>query len=123
MVNKIFVYGTLLSGEVRHSLIQELTDGIFTPGIALGELLNFGAWPGMISGDGVVIGELYTLTDVDQALDVLDVIECVSIGLFRREVVDILSDDGVDEAWVYFFNDTDMEKLGKIIESSNWRER
>ena len=69
---KVFVYGTLLSGEPNHRLLahaQLLGEARTEP---LFELVSLGAFPAMLAGgDTAVVGEVYavdraTLADLDR---------------------------------------------------------
>jgi gamma-glutamylcyclotransferase (GGCT)/AIG2-like uncharacterized protein YtfP len=69
---KLFVYGTLKEGFPNHPFLKgarRLDDAIMDETI----LLHLGGYPGMISGDGAVYGELYEITeDMLPALDRLE---------------------------------------------------
>lgn len=72
MNKTIFVYGTLLKGLSRNSVLK---DSEFL-GLAYcqGTLINLGSFPGLITGEDNVIGELYKLSD-NKILEILDQIE------------------------------------------------
>jgi gamma-glutamylcyclotransferase (GGCT)/AIG2-like uncharacterized protein YtfP len=109
MTTTIFVYGTLLKGLSRNSVLK---DSEFL-GLALckGTLLDLGSFPGMISGQkDVVIGEVYKLSDY-KTLETLDKIEGYNENnkldsLYTRENVQVrlLSTGKWVEVQVYFFN-------------------
>ena len=105
MTTTIFVYGTLLKGLSRNSVLK---DSEFL-GLALckGTLLDLGSFPGMISGQkDVVIGEVYKLSDY-KTLETLDKIEGYNENnkldsLYTRENVQVPKREHLDNAWVVF---------------------
>jgi len=103
MKDKLFVYGTLMTGK-------RPTDCV------VGTLFNLGAFPGIIlNGRTLVKGEILEVNE--SMLEQLDVYEGVSSGLYRRELIKTFN--GV-EAWIYLFNKT-IPEYAKIIESGKWR--
>lgn len=100
----LFVYGTLrptLAAGGHAHLVRDLeVVGLATvPGV----LIDLGAYPGLIAGDGLVRGELLRIVDAArlQALD--DYEECGGPEpLFRRErMVASLGDGTSVDAWGY----------------------
>ena len=96
-VRHLFVYGTLMKGQSRHSTI---THHIARQGIkasAKGALYNLGDYPGMrFSDTGRVHGELYEMDEVFLTLQSLDRVEGFygfqsQNSLFRRTLVHVLS--------------------------------
>ena len=99
---RIFVYGTLKRGGRLHPAIK---DSIFsvTEGTTSGQLLNVGSFPGMITGDRKIKGELF---EVDpEVLPTLDYIEGYQgpgkHNLYEREVVSVETENGNVEAYCY----------------------
>ncbi len=84
--HRVFVYGSLLRGEPNaHNL-----DGAAWLGMARTEdrygLVDLGAYPGLVDGDGAVLGEVYavddgTLARLDRFEDVPRLYERVSVTL------------------------------------------
>lgn len=100
----LFVYGTLrpaLATGPQGRLVRELEAvGVATvPGL----LLDLGDYPGLVTGDGVVHGELLRIADPARlaALDAYE--ECGGAEpLFRRERATAWRADGTPiTAWVY----------------------
>ena len=90
MQYKVFVYGTLLQGEMRHPVL----DGsqCLGPAMAGGRLVDLGRYPALVEGQGVVTGELYRVNRA--TLEQLDRIEGYDAGnpsasLYRRESVEV----------------------------------
>lgn len=129
---RLFVYGTLRSpiggpvedtekhGEVEHHVFSSKPASLsgFT-------MLNFGQYPGVRPGDGVVIGELFDVSE--EGLVICDVIEAHP-SFFERHLarVDLAALDGDGhneqvEAWVYWAP-TDLDDFG-VIPSGDWFDR
>lgn len=98
---RLFVYGTLKRGDVRHGPLASqryLGECRTAPRYAL---LDLGAYPGLVlseeSGQAVQ-GELY---EVDCSLvDWLDAVEGAP-ELYRLELVEVAGQEGV--VWAYFY--------------------
>ncbi len=87
---KVFVYGTLLQGEMRNPVL----DGshYLGPALATGQLVDLGSYPALIEGNGGVVGELYAVNRL--VLEQLDRIEGFDArrplaSLYRRETIEI----------------------------------
>jgi gamma-glutamylaminecyclotransferase len=114
---RLFVYGTLLSGEPGHARLQGAgglgaarTEPIF-------QLVDLGPYPALVAdGSTAIVGELYL---VDTRLIVeLDVFEQVPV-LFRR--VRIPLDDG-SQAEAYAM-DVDQVRGRRRLHQGDWRKR
>jgi gamma-glutamylcyclotransferase (GGCT)/AIG2-like uncharacterized protein YtfP len=103
----LFVYGTLMPGESNHRQIQEWVHAV-RPGTIEGILVNLGAFPALIPGEGIVRG---VVLDVDEAaLEITDRIEGYSPDrchclYIRKEVIVQLENGGELRAWTYEFAD------------------
>jgi gamma-glutamylcyclotransferase (GGCT)/AIG2-like uncharacterized protein YtfP len=113
MEHRIFVYGTLLRGEVNHHLLrgarflgEHRTEPRFT-------LFSLGAYPGLVGGgDTAVLGELYA---VDAAgLRRLDQLEDYP-RLYDRRLIP--TDHG--SAWVYLYRG--MRRDRPRLAGGDWR--
>jgi gamma-glutamylcyclotransferase (GGCT)/AIG2-like uncharacterized protein YtfP len=120
-IRQIFVYGTLLSGKSRHEHLMEFDpEGKVAAG-ATADLLDLGAYPGLIPGAGRVQGELYAFEDVEAVLGSLDQIEGYRAGessLYRRVVLQVESGASAQWAWTYAY----AREGGVPIPSGDWRE-
>jgi len=129
-VDRLFVYGTLMAGECRHSWLAGAAAAEFQGEAgAAGSLLDLGSFPGMLpAGEPAarVHGELYRLADPPSSLATLDRIEGfygfgAGGSLFRRSLVWA---EGADQpktlAWVYLYSDP---SAGTPIPSGDWRRR
>jgi len=101
----LFVYGTLRPGQANFSSIEKLVVA-HQPATIEGELIDLGAFPALVPGHGIVVGDLLTLQP--EALEITDRIEGYQpehpSNLYdRREVVVTLTDGTIERAWTYFF--------------------
>ncbi len=114
---RIFVYGTLRKGECRNYI---LSDCQFL-GYAKAKgfvLYNIGAFPGMVEGEGEVIGEVYEIPK--DLLEKLDWVEGVP-DLFRREIIEVRLEDGQTiSVYAYIYNRGVKNKL--LIPSGDWKD-
>jgi gamma-glutamylcyclotransferase (GGCT)/AIG2-like uncharacterized protein YtfP len=110
----IFVYGTLMRGEVRAPTITECRPSCILLAHAPGLLLNFGAYPAMVLGadpgaaeQSWVHGEFVRVPDIGATLRQLDAIEGARPfgapgGLYRRTMIEVGVGDGRSrQAWTY----------------------
>jgi gamma-glutamylcyclotransferase (GGCT)/AIG2-like uncharacterized protein YtfP len=127
-IEKIFVYGTLMNGEIRNSTLMEYSNGEGKPASTTGLMLNLGDYPGMIAGnEGVIQGEVYQIDQVYLTLQTLDSIEGFygydsTHSLFTRTIVRIHTEQGHEWAWTYVYNKEDNREY-EVIESGNWLKR
>ncbi|WP_153558632.1 gamma-glutamylcyclotransferase family protein [Roseimaritima sediminicola] len=110
----VFVYGTLKRGQCRQRCWPREPVAVET-GFIRGGLLDLGAYPGLLPGEGWVRGELWEFEEEDlpETLRVLDAIEGYAAGdpdnLYGREVVPVYAvpEEGepTAEAYTYFYAD------------------
>jgi gamma-glutamylcyclotransferase (GGCT)/AIG2-like uncharacterized protein YtfP len=113
MVDKLFVYGTLLkqSGNMMAAYLKSKTEFI-SDALLPGLLYKVDFYPGALyqpDAAQMVLGELYHLTDVDRALEVLDTYEDYHAespegSLFVREVVEVFAGEETHRCWAYLYN-------------------
>ena len=114
MLDRVFVYGTLMSG-FDHPMSKLLAAGadLLGPATCRGKLYLITHYPGLLNSEDaedIVHGELYRLRDVDELMAALDDYESVGPGheqptLYLREAVPVtMSDGSVVEAWTYIYN-------------------
>jgi len=128
MTDRVFFYGTLMSGFRRPG--RERIESKLQPegrGWIRGALFDLGIYPAAIpASDGRVRGEIHRMTDPDGVLSVLDDIEGYrasepDASLYTRAETPVMFDDGhVATVWVYFYN----APLGRAqrIESGDYLE-
>lgn len=113
MFQRVFVYGTLLSGEVNHHLLEgaELlgrgcTEPCFT-------MFGLGAYPGVARGGSTAIaGEVYRVGM--RELERLDRLEDYP-RLYDR----ILIPTSFGSAWIYLYRGRIRDRL--VIRTGDWR--
>lgn len=123
-------YGSLMTG-LQLDDAPDMTDylELVGPCTIKGTLYDLGHYPGLVSGDGNVAGELYRFkfelpdpraTEAFRLLDSYERYDAhdLSESLYRRHVVRLAQPD-VD-AWTYVYNHPVEEKL--LIESGDWRD-
>jgi gamma-glutamylcyclotransferase (GGCT)/AIG2-like uncharacterized protein YtfP len=102
---QLFVYGLLMPGQALHRQIASYVRSS-RPGRIRGALVDVGAYPALVAGNGFVEGVLLVLDGA--ALTITDRIEgCVpdrpdSLYVRRQVTVD-LDDGNPTTAWVYEF--------------------
>jgi gamma-glutamylcyclotransferase (GGCT)/AIG2-like uncharacterized protein YtfP len=113
MHHRVFVYGTLLSGEVNHHLLagalllgSHRTAPCFT-------LVDLGAYPGLArGGTTAVLGEIYQIDAM--GLRRLDALEDYP-RLYDRRLIP----SPFGSTWVYLYRG---ERLGRaVIQGGDWR--
>jgi gamma-glutamylcyclotransferase (GGCT)/AIG2-like uncharacterized protein YtfP len=106
-VRLLAAYGSLRRGLAGYrKLNMERALRYLGPCLIPGRLYDLGSYPGLVAGDGEVVGELFEMRN-DVVLRRLDVFEGFDArrpadSLFTRERVQLVEPD-VD-AWVYFHN-------------------
>ena len=105
IATKLFVYGTLMPGQSNYRQIEDFVID-HKPGTIDGVLVDLGAYPALIPGDGIVKGIM--LGTKDDALEITDRIEGYRPdrirSLYVREEVAVRLEDGQEViAWTYLF--------------------
>ena len=115
--HRVFVYGTLLSGErnARFALgarrVAATTKGtLYDP--------HYGFPAFVREGETIVKGELLTVDD--EGFKSMDRLEGYP-SLYRREEIMVMTGAGRRKAWVYIMNR--LPERAKVIESGDWRNR
>jgi len=126
-VYKLFVYGSLRSGFKSHA--YEYISRFFSfdgVGKVKGKLFDLGNYPAAVpAADAFIVGELYTIkneSEFNWAIGQLDDYEGVSfepgeIQLFRREQVEVFTENATTTAWIFWYNGSVEGKL--LIESGD----
>jgi gamma-glutamylcyclotransferase (GGCT)/AIG2-like uncharacterized protein YtfP len=114
MSHLVFVYGTLLGGEVNHSLLSgaallgpHRTEPCLT-------LYLLGAYPGVVKGGRTAVaGEVYRVDG--ETLRLLDRLEDYP-RLYRREIIPTVH----GRAWIYLYRGPIRGR--SVIVSGDWRD-
>lgn len=128
VVSRLFCYGTLMHGEVRHGILTDRGSATFLEDAwTLGRLFRFDGFPGMLPSrnpEHKVAGEVYQVADVGAVLQHLDRIEGFRGygdpgGLFRRAILRVQTKWGESLAWAYVLRQRPDRPA--IETSSKWR--
>lgn len=124
---QLFVYGTLRSpvggpeDDTRNYLrIERQVLSVQPAMLRNADLLSFIHYPGVWPGSGVVVGELFELTD--EGLTICDQIEGHPDWYERRMDSVELADGRRTPAWVYWMPE-EMVGSGELIASGDWFDR
>ena len=97
----VFVYGTLMKNQRNHGYLEEaiyIGDGV----IDGYQMYDLGRYPGIVEGEGTVLGEVYQVTEeIEKRLDYLE--EEGTLYLKKPEMV-LLDDGQTVLAMVYVYN-------------------
>ena len=121
-LKRLFVYGTLMRGEIRHKLLVRGVIKSIVPASVPGELVNFGVFPGLrqrADVEGRVYGEMIYLAKIHNILLGLDAEEGPQ---YRREIVTVTAEDGKEYRAYAYVPAIDNPNL-PVIPSGNWRIR
>ena len=115
--HRVFVYGTLLSGEIN---ARRAGGARRQPATAKGTLYDtgFGVPAYTREGDTEIAGELLVVDD--GAFASMDRLEGCP-RLYRREEIEVCTSGGARRAWVYIMNS--LPASAKVIPGGSWRAR
>ena len=123
-VNHLFIYGTLRDGEERSGILSKFSSKVYKDCKIRGKLINLqgGRYPGLISGDGSVVGEIHHTPDIENTLKELDRVEGFNGygedgSLFHR----VLTYSNNIPCWTYVYARSPDD--GPVIESGDWSKR
>ena len=122
-VDHLFIYGTLRDGEERSGILSEFSSKVYKDCKIKGSLIDLpDGYPGLISGDGSVVGEIHHTPDIENALKKLDTIEGFNGygedgSLFHR----VLTYSNNIPCWTYVYARSSDD--GPVIESGDWLKR
>lgn len=128
-MDKFFVYGTLKVGGAFAGVFDEFRINSKKAVLEGYDLYNLGWFPGIIEGNGKVMGEIheYKSEDIDWIRRQFDRIEGYSeivpeSSMYLRKELNIKTENGdIEEAYVYVFNKKNNEGLEhKKIEHGFW---
>jgi len=110
--NYLFVYGTLLDEGNEFATYLRDNCRFYAKGWFKGRLYDAGEYPGAIADEshpGYVYGQVFIMTDVEEALKYLDDYEGFGDkqeqpNLFVRELIKVAIDADTLNCWVYLYN-------------------
>jgi gamma-glutamylcyclotransferase (GGCT)/AIG2-like uncharacterized protein YtfP len=125
----VFLYGTLMRGEERASAVANALPHVSPePGSVPGRLVHLGAWPGLLSGEGHVQGELFVISDPHQLASLIATLDPIEDfegydavpTEYVRVVLPVTTRHGVRWAWAYRYVG---DLSGSVaIPSGRWRD-
>jgi len=127
-VFQLFVYGSLRSGfkSPAYEYISRFFS-LVSDAKVKGQLFDLGTYPAGVptNDESFIIGELYTIKNEAEfawAIGQLDDYEGVTVEpdevqLYKREVVDVYTDNAVSKAWIYWYTRSTEGK--PLIESGD----
>ena len=118
MVDRLFVYGTLRTGEAAHAIVAPFVTQVVRA-TALGTMYALPAgYPGVVADDRAVIhGELLTLRDLADALPALDAYEGDD---FARVLAEVTCASGTTWAWLYALASPELSRIGVRVTHGDW---
>ena len=122
-VNHLFIYGTLRDGEERAEILSEFSSKVYKDCKVRGSLIDLPeGYPGLINGDGSVVGEIHHTPKIQNALEALDRIEGFEGygedgSLFHR----VMTYSNDIPCWTYVYAKSPDD--GPVIESGDWCKR
>lgn len=110
--NYLFVYGTLLNEQNEFAIYLKQNCKFYAHGKFKGKLYDLGEYPGAIldeSGINYIYGSILELKNTMDVLKNIDNYEGFGEdedqpNLFVREMIDIETDNGLINCWVYLYN-------------------
>jgi gamma-glutamylcyclotransferase (GGCT)/AIG2-like uncharacterized protein YtfP len=128
-IDGLFVYGTLMRNECRHTTLHQFGVKCILLADTPGRLFDLDAYPAMVPSrdpHSVVLGEFIRLRHVDHALQALDELEGFEgfgarHSLYRRALIWVGVGDGrTRPAWTYLWADPKSD--AHPILSGDWRD-
>jgi len=119
IVDRLFVYGTLRSGQAARSLIANHVLAA-EPASARGRMFALpDGYPGFLPGpEGRIVGEVMTLSDLAAAFALLDAYEGEEFQRALHEVE--LGDGRVVWAWCYVLSSPELVEEAEPIPGGDW---
>ncbi len=105
MIDRVFVYGTLMRGGAYHGLVAPYVRDV-GPGWIPGLLVDLGEYPGWVPGAGRVHGQVLRVRPVEPVLRLLDELEEYEgpgspANVYERTPVRVGVPGGRVTAWAY----------------------
>ena len=118
----LFVYGNLMRGLELHNYLGSAF--FIAEAWTKGQLASLGRYPGLIEGEGKVIGEIYRLADPAADLERLDDLEEFDPAdpdgsVYLRVRAEAQTPEGVLDVWLYRYNEDTTQ--APRVPSGDWR--
>ncbi len=122
MTERVFVYGTLRRAGRFHAIVAPFVREAVEARVG-GVLLDLGAYPGWVAGEGTVWGEVLLLRRATEALRRLDAFEeCFGPddprSVYDRVEVEAMTAAGPVRAWAYRYRGPTAGR--RRVESGVW---
>lgn len=124
MVTSLFVYGTLLPGQLRWPVLVDSIKGHdyeLRPGKINATMYNLGDYPAVIKSEGEVHGVVVMFDSLPvDLLPMLDMVEGVEQGLYERSTTTVSTKNGEVTAYAYFASNKEMLMDVPVIAEGRW---
>lgn len=119
MKDTFFMYGSLRRGMYNNKALEYGLKFISNAKLNGYKLVSFGVYPAIIpSDDGVVIGELFKITDKN-VLEDIDAME-VNYG-YKRTYKKVMDEFGHEQEVIFYeFENPDRCRNSEVVESGDW---
>ena len=112
MINKLFIYGSLLETDNEFGRYLKQHAAFYSKGKFKGKLYNAGEYPGAVyqpDGTYYVYGSIVMLDNIEKALKYIDDYEGfgddqLQPNLFIRKLLTVVTDSKPVKCWVYLYN-------------------
>lgn len=120
--HSIFVYGSLMTNQINYKVWPSPANSI-EPATIPADLFDLGPYPGIVLGNGSVLGELHhvALSDWDNTIKTLDEFEEYYVDrptecLYQRLLVTATTQNEPKLAWAYFLTLPELvAQLGSVF--------
>ncbi len=126
-VDKIFVYGTLMSGMSNYHVIRPFIKTV-KPAKMKGILYDLPlGYPAMVDGEGTVLGEIMESNDIESALAILDELEeYYGPGALGNEYIRVIREAECNgekyNTFVYLWaKPMQLDELGILLTNGDWK--
>ena len=117
-MNTVAVYGTLLNGFGNHRLL-EASRFLGHSQVVGFDMYSLGGFPVIVPADHerAIKTEVYEVDD--RVMSSLDMLEGYP-NFYNRQQVEVMTDEGVKAAWIYFMQEPPYEEL-HLVANGDWR--